>query len=482
MLDSLMHRHDSSHASQAPARRVDLTLGIIILLLMFGAPARASERSWEPLILKGARLSQLIGSDISKLEVLAVHDGRLVPIPFQVDKRNRDGQYALPYGPEPTAADNPGILDASDEVSMMIADLGPRLDASAGYSLPYDALEIDLHDPLGGPERYAYIAAADNPIRTSKRYVVYDSKRDQIETDSYRLGFTNDFPTDYAPQNRIGQGGPSIIDRFKVRVRAVVLRIFPFHLNENDVNNNLLGWKAGPIRVIRRLSHSVRLILGIHSPEVTNVDLFYRNFGENPFKVYFPWVPRLLFGNIHVRLDLDFRDLSGYRLSYSGMNGPPIAVGDARAEQQLEGNPPRVRWVAISGHGHLIIQTFIPTPDLALLKFRLYYHNSPLSPHEPESLKGESPGIGYLVSGWDNISSGTHRLTPILLNTSANYDPRILLAELHTAPVVFVRPVSAEAARSGGKSMPARGLAKSAGAARSARTKVDPRALPNDQR
>jgi hypothetical protein len=481
MLDSLMHRHDSSHASPTPVPRVPLALAIVVVLLMFRTPARASERSWEPLILKGARLSQLIGSDISKLEVLAVHDGRLVPIPFQVDERDRDGRYALAHGPEPTKADNPGILDADDEVSMMISDLGPRLDAAAGPGLPYNALEIDLHDPLGGPERYAYIAAVKNPVRTAKRYVLYDSKRDQIETDSYRLGFTNDFPTDYAPQNRIGQGGPSIIDRFKVRVRAVVLGIFPFHLNENDLNNNLLGWKAGPIRVIRRLSHSVRLILGIHSPEVTNVDLFYRNFGENPFKVYFPWVPRLLFGDIHVRLDLDFRDLSGYRLAYSGMNRPPIAIGDARAERQLEDDPPQVRWVAISGHGHLIIQTFIPTPDLSLLKFRLYYHNSPLSPDAPESLDGESPGIGYIVSGWENISSGTHRLTPILLNTSANFDPRILLAELHTPPIVLVRPVSAEAKPSA-KAIPARGLAKSAGTARSARTKIDPRALPDVQR
>ncbi len=440
-----MDRNHPSHGRPAAGFLTRVAFYAVALFFAFDAPALASARTWEPLVLEGKQISELLRSETSKLEVLAVHDGKLVPIPFQVDARRRDGQYALPYGPEPTASDNPGILEANDEVAMMISDLGPRLDASAGESLPYDALEIDLHDPLGGPERYAYVATAEHPERTFKRYVAYDPKHDLIETDSYRLAFTRGFPTDYAPQKRMHEHGRNIIDRFKVRVRAVVLGIFPFHLNENDVSNNLLAWKAGPIRVIRRLDHSVRLILGIHSPEVTNVDLFYRNFGENPFKVYFPWVPRLLFGDIHVRLSLGFTDLGGYSLSYSGMSGPLVAIGhDAKAERQIEDHPPEVRWVAVSGHGRVITQTFRPTPDLQLLHFRLYYHNDSRSPGEPNN--DTSPSIGYIVSGWDNVSSGVHRLTPILLNTSTAYDPRILLVELRTPPAISVRPLSTEAA------------------------------------
>lgn len=480
-----MHRHDPSHRRQAPTCLAGLLLGVAALLMTSRTPAGASERNWQPLVLNGARIRGLIGSDTSKLEVLAVHDRKLVPIPFQVDGRRRDGEYALPDGPEPTSDDNPSILEVNDEVSMMISDLGTRLDASVSRNLPYNTLEIDLHDPLGGLDRYAYIATVDKPKRTLRRYVVYDAARDQIETDSYRLRFTNDFPTDYAPQSRMGEGGPNIIDRFKVRVRAVVLGIFPFHLTEDDVNNDLLAWKAGPIRVIRRLNHSVQLVLGIHSPEVTNVDLFYRDFGENPFKVYFPWMPRLLFGNIHVRLNLDFRDLSGYSLSYSSMNGPPLAIGgNSKAEQELQDNPPEVRWVAISGHGRLIVQTFTPTRDMSLLHFRLYYHNGPLSSDEPEKATGKSPGIGYIISGWSNLSSGVHRLTPILFNTSANCDPRVLLAELHTAPVVLVRPVSAEAMRNRRSSPTRPNPAKSGhlGGAHYGKVKFDPSKASGDQR
>ena len=93
------------------------------------SPALA-DSSWRPIggrsCSRARAMPQLLGSPESHLEVLALHDGRLAPIPFQVDEVLPDGRYALPDGPEPLADDSPGILDRDDEIAMMLSDLGDR--------------------------------------------------------------------------------------------------------------------------------------------------------------------------------------------------------------------------------------------------------------------------------------------------------------------------------------------------------------------
>src|SRR5258708_35850006 len=84
------------------------------------ALADSSAPNWRTIVLKGAAMPQLVGAPESHLEVLALHDGRLAPIPFQVDEVLPDGRYALPDGPEPLSRDSPGILDRDDEVTMML--------------------------------------------------------------------------------------------------------------------------------------------------------------------------------------------------------------------------------------------------------------------------------------------------------------------------------------------------------------------------
>jgi len=44
--------------------------------------ADSSAPNWRTIVLKGAAMPQLVGSPESHLEVLALHDGRLAPIPL----------------------------------------------------------------------------------------------------------------------------------------------------------------------------------------------------------------------------------------------------------------------------------------------------------------------------------------------------------------------------------------------------------------
>ncbi len=412
------------------------------LMVVGTRSARASSRTWQPLIVKGAQVAALLGARIDKLEILAVRNGTLEPIPFQIDERLPDGRYALPDGPEPIAGHSPGILDRDDEIALMVSDLGgPARDAP----MPAGAQQIALVDPLGGPERYAYLAATEHPRLSPRTYIEYDGTRDLIESDSYRVGFTRELPTDFALQDRRHRNRANMIDRIKVRVSARVLALFNFHIDEDDVNNRLLAWHAGPIRVIRELRHSMRLVLKIRSPEVSSQDFFYRDYVENPFQVRFPWVPRFLFGDIRVRTDLDFTNLDGVTLTWSGMRGPPLKIGDAAAERALETDrpAPQVRWIALRGGGRTIIQTLAPTTDLNVIDCRLYFRDDPSVPDPPERVRGEHPGIGYQMTGWERLGRGRHDLDSLLLVAPGDYDPDLLLRELSTPLRVTVTPAAA---------------------------------------
>ncbi|MGH7917227.1 MAG: hypothetical protein ACREQE_07140, partial [Candidatus Binataceae bacterium] len=249
-----------------------------LVILWWTTGAWASVRGWQPLILKGSQLPQLLGARENRFEMLAAHSGKLAPIPFQVDEVLPDGRYVLPHGKAPVKDDSPGIFDRDDQVVVMLSDFGTR----AQSGLPKGALEIQVADPLGGPDRYAYIAAVDKPERSAVRYIQYDPASDTIRSSYYRIGMTGGWPTDFALQHGLEQDPPNLIDRFKVRTTARILGLFSYRMNENDVRSTLLGWKVGPVRMIRRERHSVNILLGVHSPGVHSQVFLYRNFMENP--------------------------------------------------------------------------------------------------------------------------------------------------------------------------------------------------------
>ncbi len=419
-------------------------LGATIALALIAAAAVASPRSWQPLVATGARIHELPGARIENLELLSTRSGRLEPIPFQLDERLPDGRYALPAGPHPVADDSPGVVDADDELAMMISDLGER--ALAGdAAMPPGAIELEVIDPLGGPRRYAYVAVVEHPRFSTRTCVEYDPKRNFIETDSYRIGFTNQMPTDFALQERKRENHPNILDRFKIRISAKILSYFQFRMNEDRLVHRLTAWRDGPIRVIRRIDHSMRLVLGIRSPEVVSYNFFYRDYIQNPFEVRFPWIPRVLFGDIKVRIALDFTSLDGYSLVWSDMDRAPLKISETKGMTVLGtgASAPAVRWIAFRGSGRIIIQTLAPSPVVDRIGRRLFFRNDPAYRDPPERVPGENPAIGYVMTGWEELPSGTHHIDSLLIDAPEDYSPDLLLRELSNPPVIESRAVSA---------------------------------------
>jgi hypothetical protein len=411
------------------------------------APALAdsSALNWRTIVLKGAAMPQLVGSPQSHLEVLALHDGRLAPIPFQVDEVLPDGRYALHGGCEALSHDNPGVLDRDDEIAVMLSDFGDRA-SSPPRELSPDALEVETVDAASGAHRYAYIATVSSPRRSPVSYVSYDPAHSSIEGGSYRMTFRGDFPIGLALKDGRGKFSPSLIDGSQVQVTARVLRLFKLQLSANGVTNRVLAWHGGPIRLIRRVSHSVKLIFGIKSPPVLSEEIFYRDRAEDSFAARVLWLPRLFFSDVRVCTWFDFVGLDGFALSWTGMEWQSLErdMRSAVASEVLR-DPPEVKWLALRGGGKVVMQTFTPSPDFATLRRRLYYCDgaaaADVSPHAPSPCEGGALQIGYLMTEWESLAPGTHRVNSVLMILPGSAEPDAVARELDIAPLVTVRSI-----------------------------------------
>jgi hypothetical protein len=298
---------------------------------------------------------------------------------------------------------------------------------------------IQVSDPLGGPDRYAYIAAVAHPRLSPVHYVDYDPHTEQIATARYRLGFRQQLPADFRLLDARGQVSPNLISGFELRGKVTVLSLLQFHLSEADIDSRLLAYRTGPVRVIRRLGHRIRVFLGLHSPEVSTVEFFYRDFAQAPFTMRFPL--RKLFRDVQGRIAMDFVDLSGYSLLASGLRSPvEFADGAAAQFAGFDAAPP-AQWLALRGGGRLMLQTFAPSPELDLIQRRLYYRSLQPAGAGQANSSALPAAVGIQTDGWERLGGGSHRFNPLLISVPEDYGAEHLMAEAAAAPAVTVRPV-----------------------------------------
>lgn len=411
---------------------------LLACVLTLGAVPRAgaSPRLWQPLLIKGAQLHPLLDTRVDRLEVLAIHRGKLEPIPFQIDAVLPNGVFVLPQGPFPSTGKWVPTVGLSDELVVMMFDLGDR---AAPAGLPDDALEIAVTDPLGGPERYAYIAATRHPRLSPVRYVDYDPQSEQIETDHYRLGFKHELPDDFRLQDRRGQQTRNLISGFELRGEVTLLRLITLKLTENDIDSSLLAYRCGPVRVIRRLGHRIRVLPGIQSPQVSTIEFFYRDFAQAPFTMRLPL--RRLLHDIQGRIAMEFLNLDGFSVLAEGLESP-IEIRD-RADlhpiTQLS-SAPMADWLAVRGDGRLMMQTFVPSHDLSLIQRRLYVN--PLVPDVHHNPQAAPAAVGIQTTGWERLSKGPHRFDPLLISVPESYGAKRVIDEASAVPIVTVQPVA----------------------------------------
>jgi hypothetical protein len=422
-----------SKIQMASRQRTTLKVTCLVALIsvLINVTAYAAQRSWQPLVIHGSALWTLSGQHEENLEVLAYRAGRLIPIPFQLDQVFSDGEFALPSGPVPVAGDHPGILGPRDEVVMMTSDLGGRL-TDAGI-LPNNALEIEVANPLDGSDRYAYIAAAGSPQRSPIRYVSYQDKLHTVKTDAYLLTMKNELPESFTIGN--GNASDHLARGFEAHAEARLLKMFPVHFSEKDVRSSIVAYKVGPIRVIRKIRHWLSLAPGIASPTVTRGDFFYPDSIDEPLVVDLPWVPGFLFDNIRVRFDMVLRGTSGLTLSWPDLRAPGVSLDDRQLRLMIQQHPKADR-LALATKNGAVVGSFAPTSAINSLTVQLYYRDRLIEGGFSDA--AALPRLGFLLTDWQHLSRGSHRVEFILVAVAKDYRGTRVQTELSTPPVIRI--------------------------------------------
>ncbi len=368
----------------------------------------AAFRFSDVISISGSDVTALNGTPITRLTVFACAES-CHPIPFQVDERDALGRWALDQGPEPNPDDSPGVFDDNDVLFFMAADAGERTQPM-GFAGAARVAEIRIDDPLAGTIRWAYLAAFDDGApRATTSYVQYDPAADRVSGARVSLGFRHGVPNYLAVRDTATETETNVLDRLKVRATATFLwGLLHFSRTEDDLSTEFVGWRQGPIRVIRCQRQRVRIGWGIRSPTFGSYTYFYRDFAELPVGLKLNFPPQYFFGNIIIRVVLDFRDLRGWSILSPSLPAPlPIDGTMSAAKAAL--NQLSDSWFALVGPEVSMVQSMDVSPSLATLRRRLLYREDHGQVDPPEDVPGEEPGIGYQLDRWGDVGAGAHR-------------------------------------------------------------------------
>ncbi|MDD5222962.1 MAG: hypothetical protein PHE84_03155 [bacterium] len=386
-------------------------------------------RTEDFVVAPGKVLRKSLGEDINQLGLFAFHDGSLVPIPFQIDEINKEGEWVLTQVPpalagtglKPERDEDDGNLDENDELAFMVKDSGDRV-SPEGY--PPEALKVDeimLKDPLDGGKAWVYLCSFKGSFARSHRdYVDYIFPEDQIKTGNYVMGFPPELPI--VPGMISIRGSSNILDRMKIRLKVKIIGI-EFPLEESNFISKLSLYKDGPIRVIRRTRSAIKFTRMFRSPAAAVENIFYENAVQIPIKA------RLLISTksfkflipyIIVRGTADLKNMHGWKLK-TNLDPRWLKIdGKMDEDENILNGKEGFNWFLASGPpGVFMIRlvldrkpdgTFQKTP----ITTRLYYQDDDASIDPPEATPGESPDVGYWLDGLRDLEKGIFYIYPAL--------------------------------------------------------------------
>ena len=418
-------------------------------------PCGPIDRTFEAIEIPGSQLRRLGGTPLGRLGVVASRRGRLAPIPFQVDER-RGRKLALPGGAEPTTDDKPGVLDADDLVVFMACDAGEQRSVAqleealgaAGAGAAWRELRIE--DPLRHASGFVYVVAAERPPATDARYVGYEPAGDLVRTARFRIGMVNALPIYFALASGTGVG-PNLIDGLRLRAEATLRAdLAHWKLNEQQGHHELIAWKAGPVRLIRRSRHEVVVGLGIHLTAAVAHTYFYPRHVYGPGSLKLPFSPGILFREIRAYGGVDGRDLRGWRYHAPGTPAKGFLVDGHMDEVEREFSAAGEWFVLAHQDDAIMFVTRMSENLRSAISLGLVYRDDASRPNSPESVPGTVPLAGYEGRGIEALPGGRYRfaLHIFVLDRYRRGDERRVLDALDS-------PVNAEVTGEGTLSGPA---------------------------
>jgi hypothetical protein len=402
-------------------------------------PCGPIARPHDAIELPGERLDHLGGTPIARLGLVAFRAGAAVPIPFQIDER-RGRHLALPEGPEPTSDDRPGIFDHDDLLVFMACDAGEHATSEAlAAALAGRGVsawrEIRIDDPVDRHTGFVYLVAADRPPITDRRYVAYDAAHDLVVTARYRVGCVGALPS-YFALALAGPLGPNLLDGLRLRAEATLhAHLAHWTLDETQGEHELIAWKAGPVRVVRRSRHRVYLGAGLYLTAGLAHTYFYAEHVFGPGSMKLPFSPALLFRDITAWGGADFRDLRGWRYHAPGVPPEGFVIDGHMdpAEAAFHGSGD---WFLLAHGPEAVLVAALMSEELTrVVRLGLVYRDDAAQAAPPERSPGTVPLVGYRGTDVQRLSAGRYwfQLRVLVLPAYQPGDERRALEQVHAS-------------------------------------------------
>ena len=363
--------------------------------------------TWVAPVAVGAKQAdKLSGHDIADISVMAVRAGKLVPIPFQIDERDKDG-WVYVEGVSKSELDGAsGKFDARDEIVFMHRDTGKEQYDAASMALTDGKIvqEVSLSD--NGSTRYAYLVTGSQ-ARDPARYVKYDES-------TYR--FTGNFHNFKQSKDNLllfedyrANAGPTpshrVLDTIFLDLSTGVVTPWPrVSVGIQNIEAKLLGVKHGPVREVLLLSIRV-VVAGIPVFFIRADMTLYDEGIDLPVRLNIPGgeiLTRVLNKPV-IDIGLDLNDMKGGRFSAAVNPSGQYAKIDGKVdatEKQLAIRVPDKNWLWLeSGKGFdIMMQVRIP-PDWPV-KAELYYEDAdkPEKKFATEKFPEALPRMGVRVN------------------------------------------------------------------------------------
>jgi hypothetical protein len=182
--------------------------------------------------------------------------------------------------------------------------------------------------------------------------------------------------------------------------------LFTLRRTDKDIRAELLAYRDGPVRVIRRARYWIPLPLGFRTSGRVDL-LFYRDFVEGTALVKLKIPPRLVLADGELMTYFDFLDLSGARLLLDGEQpSEPVNGRMTPAKRALTGRP--AHWAALLlPDGRTVLLIVRLEGALQRLEQRLYFADTTL----PGNSLGGKPIFGFQFSRVNRLETGAHRLS-----------------------------------------------------------------------
>ncbi len=404
-------------------------------------------RQIDHVIVRGSDLKENLNKSIPLMRLYAVKDGKMQPAPFQIDEITDNEDWVLPYKSPYISKkmsdkaklikdDPPDVMDENDELVFMITDIGDKAEPAVWPSGWLCADEITLTDPLTGDRGWVYLFSFAGPRALSPvDYVEYrlpEDKNDRMLSTNYTIGFSHEVPIthDYLDF----RDGINLLDRMRMRLYLRFFYFVKFDRNENDFDSTVWQYKDGPIRAVRMVRSSVRLIRNIQSPSMSNETLYYRNACVMPVRLGMPSIAPGIVNEAFVNSGGDWRDLYGWKVRLSSDERWLTVDGKMDdVEKSIKTRP--ARWIILKGEKKALLIFAYFVRDYGL-DTEFHYIDDDITPNPPEFHPAQVPYVGFHIYGLQQVRGKFH-LNNIIFYLKGEYSEEELLRALN----VFDHPV-----------------------------------------